>query len=163
MLSTPFTCCSIGVATDCSTTSAEAPGYVVSTRIVGGARLGYCSMGSFNNVATPSKTVTIAMTIATVGRRMKKSDMDQCRAEVSDTGVTRAESAAAGAWVARTFTPGRTFCIPSTTITVPATSPVSTTQSLPTRAPALTGRTATALSDLRTHTPEADCSARRGP
>src|SRR5438034_3592905 len=123
MLSTPLTCCSIGVATDCSTTSAEAPGYVVSTRIVGGARLGYCSMGSFCNVARPSKTITIEMTMATVGLRMKKSAIDQCRVEVSDTCDTGVVSAVAAARVARTFTPGRTFCIPSTTITVPATSP----------------------------------------
>src|SRR5262245_24183872 len=79
MLSTPLTCCSIGVATDCSTTSADAPGYVVSTRIVGGESSGYCSMESFCRVATPTRTMTIEMTIATVGRRMKNSAIASVR------------------------------------------------------------------------------------
>src|SRR5262245_60243064 len=79
MLSTPLTCCSIGVATDCSTTSADAPGYVVSTRIVGGESSGYCSMESFCSVARPTRTITIEMTIATVGRLMKNSAIGSVR------------------------------------------------------------------------------------
>jgi len=39
--STPLTCCSMGVATDCSTSSALAPTYVVVTWIRGGVISGY--------------------------------------------------------------------------------------------------------------------------
>src|SRR6266478_1491896 len=39
--------------------------------MVGGARKGYCSTLSPCNARTPSKTVRIAMTMATIGRRMK--------------------------------------------------------------------------------------------
>ena len=46
MLSTPFICCSIGVATDCSIVSASAPVYVACTLISGGTMCGYCAMGS---------------------------------------------------------------------------------------------------------------------
>ena len=41
------------------------------TRIDGGARNGYCSKASLRSEAVPSRTVRIAMTIATIGRRMK--------------------------------------------------------------------------------------------
>src|SRR6185369_12258466 len=75
MLSTPLSCCSIGVATDCSTVSADAPWYVVSTRTLGGASAGYCSIGSPDSALSPTRTVRIAMTIATMGRRMKKWPM----------------------------------------------------------------------------------------
>jgi hypothetical protein len=44
----------------------------------------------------------IAMTIATIGRRMKKFATGYFSAIVTGTGVT--------------FIPGRTFCVPSTTI-----------------------------------------------
>ena len=45
------------------------------TRIVGGARKGYCSKLSPRRLLSPSSTVMIAMTIATIGRLMKKSAM----------------------------------------------------------------------------------------
>src|SRR5215467_357654 len=75
MRSTPFTSCSMGVATDCSTASADAPGYVAVTRILGGARNGYCSMDSLRRTTIPNITVRIEMTIATIGRLIKKFDM----------------------------------------------------------------------------------------
>src|SRR5687767_14201169 len=40
--------------------------------MVGGARNGYCSKLRRSSVAAPSMTVRIAITIATMGRRMKK-------------------------------------------------------------------------------------------
>src|SRR4051794_4122959 len=72
MRSTPFTSCSMGVATDCSTASAEAPGYVPVTRMLGGARNGYCSTERPRVMTSPSMTVRMEMTMATIGRRMKK-------------------------------------------------------------------------------------------
>jgi hypothetical protein len=44
-LSAPFTCCSIGEATFCAATSAEAPGYVAVTEISTGAIWGYWAIG----------------------------------------------------------------------------------------------------------------------
>src|ERR1700757_5261130 len=41
--------------------------------MVGGARNGYCSMLRPVSVNSPSATMMIAMTIATIGRRMKNS------------------------------------------------------------------------------------------
>ena len=61
------------MATDCSTATAEAPGKFAVMRMIGGARNGYCSKLSPVSVKTPSSTVRIAMTIATIGRRMKNS------------------------------------------------------------------------------------------
>src|SRR6267143_1319944 len=44
MLSTPFICCSIGVATACSRVFASAPTYVACNRISGWTMLGNCAM-----------------------------------------------------------------------------------------------------------------------
>src|SRR5579859_4585404 len=76
MLSTPFICCSMGVDTAWLTVLASAPGYVAVTRISGGTMLGYCEIGSVSIETTPMTTVRMAMTIATIGRRMKNFDMD---------------------------------------------------------------------------------------
>src|SRR5882724_8051293 len=70
--STPLTCCSIGVATVCSTSRALAPTYVVVTWISGGVISGYCEIGSRESETAPTITVTMERTIATMGRRMKK-------------------------------------------------------------------------------------------
>src|SRR5215471_2408686 len=75
MRSTPFTSCSTGVATDCSTASADAPGYVAVTRILGGARNGYCSTDSLRRTTIPNMTFRIEITMATIGRFIKKFDM----------------------------------------------------------------------------------------
>src|SRR5688500_18301575 len=72
MLSTPLTCCSIGVATVCSTTSALAPGYVACTTTCGGVICANIAMGR-NGIATaPATQMTIASTDAKMGRSMKK-------------------------------------------------------------------------------------------
>src|SRR5512145_2190273 len=68
MSSTPFTCCSIGVVTDCSTTSALAPGYVAWTTTWGGVISGYWAMGR-NGIATAS-------TESKIGRSMKYATID---------------------------------------------------------------------------------------
>src|SRR5262249_32186921 len=44
-------------------------------RMFGGARNGYCSTDNPLRVTTPSRTIRIEMTIATIGLRMKKFDM----------------------------------------------------------------------------------------
>src|SRR5215813_4181964 len=73
MLSTPFICCSSGVATDPSIVIASAPVYVVVTLICGGTMSGYCAVGSFDIATAPAIVIRIAMTIATIGRRTKKA------------------------------------------------------------------------------------------
>src|ERR1039457_145224 len=75
MLSTPFICCSSGVETAWLTVLASAPGYVAVTRISGGTMLGYCEIGSVSIETMPMTTVRMAMTIATMGRRIKNFDM----------------------------------------------------------------------------------------
>src|ERR1700720_2844526 len=72
MFSTPFTCCSIGVATVSDTTFAFAPGYLVVTWMVGGAISGYCAMGSVESAITPTSVMTMLITPAKIGRSMKK-------------------------------------------------------------------------------------------
>src|SRR5215831_19482390 len=72
MRSTPLTSCSTGTATDCSTASADAPGYVAVTRMLGGARNGYCSTDRPRMITTPNMTIRIEMTIETIGRLIKK-------------------------------------------------------------------------------------------
>src|SRR5215218_82247 len=75
MSSTPFICCSSGVATDCSIVTASAPGYCAVTVICGGTIAGNWATGRPSSATIPPRTVTIAMTMATIGRRMKKRDM----------------------------------------------------------------------------------------
>ena len=72
MSSTPFICCSSGVATDCSTVTASAPVKVPFTMIWGGMIDGYCATGRLRIASRPAVTVMIEMTIATMGRPMKK-------------------------------------------------------------------------------------------
>src|SRR5262245_18898400 len=74
MLSTPLICCSMGVATDCSTVCASAPTYVVCTCTSGGAIAGNCETGRLTMVMAPTMTVRSEITIATIGRLMKKRD-----------------------------------------------------------------------------------------
>src|SRR5215475_272735 len=75
MLSTPFICCSSGVATDCSMVTASAPVYVVETMICGGTISGNCARGKPRSAMRPPRTVMIAITMATMGRLMKKLDI----------------------------------------------------------------------------------------
>src|SRR5580658_2607906 len=77
MLSTPFICCSMGVATACSRVCASAPTYVANTWISGGVMLGNCATGKLRTVREPTSTMTMEITMATMGRLMKNFDMDQ--------------------------------------------------------------------------------------
>src|SRR5271165_7094884 len=72
MLSTPLICSSMGVAMDCCTVSASAPTKVVWMRISGGTTLGNWEMGRVVIETRPTKTMRMAMTMATMGRLMKK-------------------------------------------------------------------------------------------
>src|SRR5512147_902132 len=72
MCSTPLTCCSIGVVTVCSTTSALAPGYVAVTTTWGGVIWGNIAIGRKGIATAPASTTTIASTAAKIGRSMKK-------------------------------------------------------------------------------------------
>src|SRR2546430_328440 len=71
MLSTPLICCSIGVATDCSTVKASAPTYVVFTWTSGGVMLGNCAVGKLSIATMPTMTITMEITMDTMGRFMK--------------------------------------------------------------------------------------------
>src|SRR6186713_1612325 len=75
MSSTPFTSCSIGVATVSAMTSGGAPGYDARTTIVGGTTSGYCATGSETYAIEPRITVTIERTAAKIGRSMKNREM----------------------------------------------------------------------------------------
>src|SRR5262245_401669 len=75
ILSTPFICCSSGVATDCSIVTASAPVKLVWIWICGGMIAGYWAIGSPVIATSPRTTVTMAITIATMGRSTKKRDI----------------------------------------------------------------------------------------
>src|SRR5262245_58701769 len=75
MFSTPLIFCSSGVATEASTSVALAPMNVVVTWIIGGTISGYCEIGRPLMATTPSSTVMIEITIATMGRLTKKRAM----------------------------------------------------------------------------------------
>src|SRR5262245_60929594 len=79
MLSTPLICCSMGVATDCSTVCASAPTKVVCTCTSGGAIAGNCEIGRLTMVTAPTITVRTEITIATIGRLMKNRDTSASR------------------------------------------------------------------------------------
>src|SRR5262245_8830984 len=72
MSSTPFTSCSIGVATVSAITCGDAPGYEARTTIVGGTMSGYAATGSETYAIPPMMTITIESTAAKMGRSMKK-------------------------------------------------------------------------------------------
>src|ERR1700730_6981253 len=75
ILSTPLICCSIGVATDCSTVSASEPGSVADTTISGGVIFGKRDTGTNASETRPTMMVISEITIARIGRRIKKADM----------------------------------------------------------------------------------------
>src|SRR6266851_10138600 len=71
----PLTCCSMGAATDCDTTSALAPGKVVVTVTWGGTTCGYWAIGRFTAASEPTRIMISAMTVEKTGRSMKKLSM----------------------------------------------------------------------------------------
>src|SRR5512134_2104586 len=73
--STPFSFCSMGVATDASTSVAEAPTKVVVIWTIGGTTSGYWAMGRPDIATSPTMTVMMEITMATIGRLTKKLAM----------------------------------------------------------------------------------------
>src|ERR1700761_9674143 len=67
----PFTCCSIGVATVCSTVCASAPVNWPLTCTTGGVMSGYWSMGRTAIQIVPVRTSTMEMTMAVTGLFIK--------------------------------------------------------------------------------------------
>src|SRR5258708_10537217 len=67
----PFTCCSMGVATVCSTVWASAPVNWPLTCTMGGVISGYWSMGRTTIQIEPVSTSTMEMTMAVTGLFMK--------------------------------------------------------------------------------------------
>ena len=74
MSSTPLISCSIGAATVSASVSADAPGYMAVTAIVGGAMSGYCDSGSSGSANAPIRVMNTAMTPAKIGRSIKKCE-----------------------------------------------------------------------------------------
>src|ERR1700722_19097057 len=125
----------MGVATDCSIVSASAPVYVVVRLTCGGRIWGNWAMGRPSSETTPMSTVRIAMTIATMGRRMKKADSIDSpflsgrqfllaalalgTGEGEDAGGADDDDPAgapSGAGRGSTSVPSATFCTPATTM-----------------------------------------------
>src|SRR5947208_13314144 len=65
---------SIGAATVCSITSAEAPGYTACTVTTGGAMSGYCAIGRLRIAARPASTMKMDSTAAKIGLSIKKRE-----------------------------------------------------------------------------------------
>src|SRR5512138_3235331 len=152
---TPFTCCSMGVATDCSTSTALAPTNVVVTWMSGGVISGYWAMGGRVSDTAPTITVTMEITIATIGRRMKKLPIAHLPVAppgaavdagtepvVAGAGAAAVPGAggSAGAVAAFTCIPSRTLVMPSTITFSPGFTPSSRIQSLSTLGPTFTVR-----------------------
>src|SRR5271154_2308160 len=72
MFGTPFTCTSIGAATDCSMVAASAPGKVAETTTEGGVICGKRATGNNRKATSPASVMTIASTVAKIGRSKKK-------------------------------------------------------------------------------------------
>ena len=137
----------MGVATDCSTVWASAPTYVVLMTISGGTMFGYWAIGRPRMATTPTMTMMMEMTMATMGRLMKNLDM----AAYLFSGLRWASGFGPAFWDASglprperlpqawhrvglkglraTAIPSRTFWIPSATTLSPAFKPSSITQS----------------------------------
>ncbi len=75
MLSTPDICCSMGVATDCSTVRASAPVKLAVTTVSGVTMSGNRETGRKVIETAPAITANKEMTIATIGRLTKNLDI----------------------------------------------------------------------------------------
>src|ERR1043166_7476586 len=74
MPSTPETCASMGAATVSCTVLALAPGYNAVTCTVGGVTSGYCATGNVHTATNPASVMTTEITVAKIGRSMKKRE-----------------------------------------------------------------------------------------
>src|SRR5262249_13826023 len=77
--------------TACSSVCASAPTYVAPNLISGGAIFGNCATGKVASMIKPRMTVIMAITIATMGRLMKKSDMIVNSFETGELGRQRSK------------------------------------------------------------------------
>src|SRR5258706_15953956 len=73
--STPLICCSNGVITDSAIVLGEAPGYWPLTTTVGGTISGYSLIGSAGIASRPATVKRMAITVAKIGRSIKKDEM----------------------------------------------------------------------------------------
>src|SRR5580698_6740043 len=73
--STPLICCSSGVITVSAMVLGEAPGYCPLTTTVGGTISGYSLIGSWGIASSPPTVISIARTVANIGRSMKNEEM----------------------------------------------------------------------------------------
>src|SRR5437762_6782501 len=74
MCGTPLIAFSSGDATVCSSTSADAPGYVAVTVTTGGAISGYWAIGRLRIADKPASTRNTEITAAKIGRSIKKRE-----------------------------------------------------------------------------------------
>ena len=75
MLGTPFSCFSMGAETDCSTLVAVAPGKDAEIETAGGVMSGYWSIGSEMTEIVPTRTMTIEMIDAKIGRSTQNREI----------------------------------------------------------------------------------------
>src|SRR5271167_1786534 len=73
--STPLICCSSGVMTVSAIVLGEAPGYCPLTTTVGGTISGYSLIGSCGIASSPATVISIARTVANIGRSMKNEEI----------------------------------------------------------------------------------------
>ena len=90
---------------------------------------GYCAVGRLTSDTVPRITVTIAITMATIGRLMKNFDIRYLPAALLV--VLLAEATVAGAGCGFTGAPSRSFCRLSTITFAPGVRPPWTSQLLP--------------------------------
>src|SRR5512136_1216624 len=103
--STPLIFCSAGVATEASTSVALAPTKVVVIWTIGGTISGYWAIGRLFIATTPRSTVTMEITIATIGRLTKKRAMAYLVPEAGSAASDFAGTGGAG--FALTMAPSR--------------------------------------------------------
>ena len=96
------------------------------TWISGGTMSGYCEMGRFNIDTMPMTTVRMAMTMATIGRRMKK--FESIVRYLAVAGVVSGEGGG-GAGCGDTGAPSLSFCRLLTMTRAPGWRPELITQS----------------------------------
>src|SRR4029077_19015842 len=112
---------------------------------------GYCAIGNPRMHTPPMSVIRIAMTIATIGRLTKNSDMAQ-RPD-GDVDVAAVVWSAGGVHsFTLTVEPSRAFWTPCTTTLSPGFKPSVTSHNAPMRSPVFTGRMLTLLFSSTTAT-----------
>src|SRR6202035_998070 len=96
----------------------EAPGYWPLTTTVGGTISGYSLMGRLGIANNPPTVISMASTVANIGRSMKNEEMF-----IGTLQDAAGASAPMVTFCGVTVTPGCTRCAPFTTMTSPAFKP----------------------------------------